>query len=114
MQLPTIAAIRGLSFAFILFLFSTSLIAQGIKIHERVEIDPLQQKVLNQSTSDSSSDCMKIVFTAQTDAPLRLRGGLYSDMDIFVYGYGSLTGYYCPPGYHGSGYCSIYYQLQYG
>jgi hypothetical protein len=117
MYSPIIANTRGLSAVIFLLFLSTMLNAQGIKIHERVEINPHTPKVQNKSTSDSSPECLTVVFTSGGGVPIRIIGGAWDGQtseDFRVDGTDNITYTYCGSGYHGSGGCGFYFQGQYG
>jgi hypothetical protein len=114
MQSTTVVT-RGLSVVFFLLFLLTTLSAQ-IKIKERVEINPHTPKVINQSISDSSPECLTVVFTSGGGVMIRIMGvacGGPGCEDISVYGYNSVSYTFCGPGYHGSANCGFYFQGQY-
>src|SRR4030067_2621751 len=85
MHSTTTLATRGFSVVFLPLLFSTLLNAQ-IKIKERVEINPISSKVINNSISSDLPATVHLVFTAETDAPIRL-----ACPNSTLYGYHSIS-----------------------
>jgi len=91
MQSPTSAAIYRLSIAFILFFFSHLLTAQGIKIHERVEINPYRPKAQNQIASSSSPATVHMELTTGTDGTIRIGQDYGCGMGTLIYGHGTVS-----------------------